>query len=69
MVYQHFSLFDTLTAAENVWLGLGKSMSLAQVTQRIREVAGVYGLEVDPLGRCTRSRSARSSGSRSSARC
>ena len=22
MVYQHFSLFDTLTAAENVWLGL-----------------------------------------------
>ena len=25
MVYQHFSLFDTLTAAENVWLGLDKS--------------------------------------------
>ena len=24
MVYQHFSLFDTLTAAENVWLGLDK---------------------------------------------
>ena len=22
MVFQHFSLFDTLTAAENVWLGL-----------------------------------------------
>ncbi|MDP4302983.1 ABC transporter ATP-binding protein [Leptothrix discophora] len=49
MVYQHFSLFDTLTAAENVWLGLDKSMSLADVTQRIREVAGVYGLDVDPL--------------------
>jgi len=49
MVYQHFSLFDTLTAAENVWLGLDKSMSLGQVTTRIREVAGVYGLEVDPL--------------------
>ena len=28
MVYQHFSLFDTLTAAENVWLGLDKSLSL-----------------------------------------
>ena len=40
MVYQHFSLFDTLTAAENVWLGLDKSLSLAEVTQRIREVAG-----------------------------
>ena len=48
MVYQHFSLFDTLTAAENVWLGLDKAMSLAQVTARIREVAGEYGLEVDP---------------------
>ena len=48
MVYQHFSLFDTLTAAENVWLGLDKAMSLAQVTARIREVAGEYGLDVDP---------------------
>ncbi len=49
MVYQHFSLFDTLTAAENVWLGLDKSMSLAEVTQRITEVSAGYGLEVDPL--------------------
>nr|WP_320134106.1 ABC transporter ATP-binding protein [uncultured Holophaga sp.] len=49
MVFQHFSLFDTLTAAENVWLGLDKSMPLPQVTQRIREVAESYGLEVDPL--------------------
>jgi simple sugar transport system ATP-binding protein len=49
MVYQHFSLFDTLTAAENVWLGLDKAMSLAEVTARIRAVAGEYGLDVDPL--------------------
>jgi simple sugar transport system ATP-binding protein len=49
MVFQHFSLFDTLTAAENVWLGLDKSLSLAEVTARITKVAGVYGLEVDPL--------------------
>lgn len=49
MVYQHFSLFDTMTAAENVWLGLDKSISLAEVTARIREVAQVYGLDVDPL--------------------
>src|SRR5664280_1163703 len=49
MVYQHFSLFDTLTAAENVWLGLDRRLSLAAVTARIAEVAGVYGLEVDPL--------------------
>ncbi|MBT9504558.1 MAG: ABC transporter ATP-binding protein, partial [Burkholderiaceae bacterium] len=49
MVYQHFSLFDTLTAAQNVWLGLDKSFTLAQVTTRITEVAAEYGLEVDPL--------------------
>jgi simple sugar transport system ATP-binding protein len=49
MVYQHFSLFDTLTAAENVWLGLGKQQSLAEVTERIRQVASGYGLPVDPL--------------------
>jgi simple sugar transport system ATP-binding protein len=49
MVYQHFSLFDTLTAAENVWLGLDRHLSLAEVTQRIREVAGTYGLDMDPL--------------------
>ena len=49
MVFQHFSLFDTLTAAENVWLGLDKSLSLAQVTRRITQVSGTYGLAVDPL--------------------
>ncbi|MEX8501193.1 ABC transporter ATP-binding protein [Leptothrix ochracea] len=53
MVYQHFSLFDTLTVAENVWLGLDPSLapsrSLAQVTERIRAVSAGYGLDVDPL--------------------
>ena len=49
MVFQHFSLFDTLSVAENVWLGLDRSMPLARVIERIREVAGDYGLEVDPL--------------------
>ena len=49
MVYQHFSLFDTLTAAENVWLGLDKGLSLAEVTARIRVLAESYGLDIDPL--------------------
>ncbi len=49
MVFQHFSLFDTLSAAENVWLGLDKAMSLAEVTQRITRVSKEYGLEVEPL--------------------
>ncbi len=48
MVFQHFSLFDTLSAAENVWLGLDKAMRLPEVTQRIRSVAQAYGLDVDP---------------------
>jgi general nucleoside transport system ATP-binding protein len=48
MVYQHFSLFDTLTAAENVWLGLDKSLSLPEVTARITKVASTYGLDVEP---------------------
>ena len=49
MVFQHFSLFDTLTAAENVWLGLDKHMRLPEVTERIRAVSADYGLDVDPL--------------------
>jgi general nucleoside transport system ATP-binding protein len=49
MVFQHFSLFDTLTAAENVWLGLDKSLSLAEVTQRMMKVEKEYGLDVEPM--------------------
>jgi general nucleoside transport system ATP-binding protein len=48
MVFQHFSLFDTLTAAENVWLGLDSGETLAQVSQRIAAKAGDYGLRIDP---------------------
>ena len=48
MVYQHFSLFDTLTAAENIWLGLGGSVTLAQVEARIDGVAQRYGLDCAP---------------------
>ena len=48
MVFQHFSLFDTITVAENVWLGLDKRLSLAQVTQSISTKAAEYGLDIDP---------------------
>jgi simple sugar transport system ATP-binding protein len=48
MVYQHFSLFDTLTVAENVWLGLDRAWALADVTRRIGEVAHTFGLDIDP---------------------
>jgi general nucleoside transport system ATP-binding protein len=48
MVFQHFSLFDTITVAENVWLGLSKTLSLMQVTQSINAKAAEYGLDIDP---------------------
>jgi general nucleoside transport system ATP-binding protein len=48
MVFQHFSLFDTLTVAENVWLGLEKRLTLKQVTQSITAKAAEYGLDIDP---------------------
>ena len=48
MVFQHFNLFDTLTVAENVWLGLDKSQSLPQVTASIEAKAAEYGLDIDP---------------------
>ncbi|MCW8174956.1 ABC transporter ATP-binding protein [Verminephrobacter aporrectodeae] len=49
MVFQHFSLFDSLTVAENVWLGLDKGLSLAETRGRIAAKAAEYGLDVDPL--------------------
>jgi len=48
MVFQHFSLFETLTVAENVWLGLDRSLSLREVSESIELKAHAYGLELDP---------------------
>ncbi|HET9599147.1 MAG TPA: ABC transporter ATP-binding protein [Anaeromyxobacteraceae bacterium] len=48
MVFQHFSLFDTLTVAENVWLGLSRQVRLQSVVDGIRAKAAEYGLELDP---------------------
>jgi simple sugar transport system ATP-binding protein len=48
MVFQHFSLFDTLTVAENVWLGLDKALTLAEVSASIDVTASQYGLDIDP---------------------
>ncbi len=49
MVFQHFSLFDTITVAENVWLGLSRTLSLAEVTRSIVAKAQEYGLDLDPV--------------------
>ncbi len=48
MVYQHLSLFESLTVAQNVWLGLDERTDLVSVVERIRAKAAVYGLDVEP---------------------
>jgi simple sugar transport system ATP-binding protein len=47
MVFQHFSLFDSLSVAENVWLGID-DVSLASLVERMGRVGSEYGLEIDP---------------------
>ncbi len=47
MVFQHFSLFETLTVVENIRLVVkGRK---ADLTERIRTLGRDFGLEVDPL--------------------
>ncbi len=48
MVFQHFSLFDTLTVAENIALGLPRDTRLDLLEQRIAATASQYGLELEP---------------------
>lgn len=51
MVFQHFSLFETLTVEENISLGLSKKELAAfsgTLKKRITALGKAYGLEVDP---------------------
>ncbi|MGH6761596.1 MAG: ABC transporter ATP-binding protein [Phyllobacterium sp.] len=48
MVFQHFSLFDALTAAENIALSLDRTTPLAEIAKRARGVGEAYGLPLDP---------------------
>ncbi|MBB4266631.1 ABC transporter ATP-binding protein [Roseospira visakhapatnamensis] len=48
MVFQHFALFDSLTVAENVALGLEGGGSVARLRDRIRAVSDGYGLALEP---------------------
>jgi general nucleoside transport system ATP-binding protein len=48
MVFQHFSLFETLTVAENIWLGLDQSFTLNAVRERTEKTANEYGLDLEP---------------------
>ncbi len=48
MVFQHFSLFETLTVAENIALALEPGHAGADLPARIRDVSAKYGLPLDP---------------------
>ena len=48
MVFQHFSLFENLTVAENVGLGLDGKESFKDMSARLEQVSKTYGLPLDP---------------------
>lgn len=48
MVFQHFSLFEAFTVAENIALGLETRESVATLSSRIAEVSERYGLALTP---------------------
>lgn len=50
MVFQHFSLFETLTVSQNIELCLSKTQltSIGNLSHKISELSTKYGLNVDP---------------------
>ncbi len=48
MVFQHFSLFETLTVAENIALALDHRVPRDELATKITEVSNRYGLPIDP---------------------
>ncbi len=51
MVFQHFSLFEALTVAENVALGMDDPPPRRDLAARIAAVSAGYGLPLDPRRR------------------
>jgi simple sugar transport system ATP-binding protein len=49
MVFQHFSLFEALSAAENIALSLDDAPEASAIVERASKVSQEYGLPLDPL--------------------
>jgi simple sugar transport system ATP-binding protein len=49
MVFQHFSLFDALTAAENIALSLDDNTPIMEIAEKARSLSVAYGLPLDPF--------------------
>ena len=48
MVFQHFSLFETLTVVENIALAMDEKTSMSVLSERIKQVSEHYGLPIAP---------------------
>ena len=48
MVFQHFSLFEALTVAENIALAMPGDFNLASLSEKIARVSKEYGLPLEP---------------------
>ncbi|WP_181183442.1 MULTISPECIES: ABC transporter ATP-binding protein [unclassified Mesorhizobium] len=48
MVFQHFSLFEALTAAENIALSLNDGSPIGTIAAKARALSYSYGLPLDP---------------------
>ena len=48
MVFQHFSLFDALTAAENIALAIDDTADISAIAAKAKVLADAYGLPLDP---------------------
>ncbi len=48
MVFQQFSLFETLTVGENIALALDNSRDRRELDDRVRETSARYGVALDP---------------------
>ncbi|MBI2720440.1 MAG: ABC transporter ATP-binding protein [Rhizobiales bacterium] len=48
MVFQHFSLFEALTVAENIALAMPGDFDMAKLSEKIARVSKEYGLPLEP---------------------
>ncbi|WFU10523.1 ABC transporter ATP-binding protein [Rhizobium sp. CB3090] len=48
MVFQHFSLFEALTVAENIALSLDDSIPIGKIAEEAASLSQAYGLPLDP---------------------
>jgi len=48
MVFQHFSLFEALTVAENIALSLDGKIPIAKISEEAARLSRAYGLPLDP---------------------